>query len=52
MNDYHTIGMAKKYWTPIFEEFKFAGSFEHHVHQFKRTFPLDQYGKPKTGGTV
>ncbi|KAL4504501.1 hypothetical protein ABPG72_009947 [Tetrahymena utriculariae] len=30
----------KNYWVPLFDQFKFVGAFENHVHMFKRTFPL------------
>lgn len=50
MANYHTIQYAQKYWMPIFDDYKFVGIFENHVHHYKRTYPLtnnqinSQYG--------
>jgi hypothetical protein len=35
--DYLVIQQGLKYWTPIFDKYKFIASFEHHNHYRKMT---------------
>lgn len=35
----------RKNWVPLFDEFRLTAAFEHHDHDYKRTFPL-------TGGKI
>jgi len=44
---------SKKYWAPLFEEYKFCSVFENHVHLYKKTFPLvDDIIQPEGQGVV
>lgn len=36
-------------WAPVFETYRFAGAFEHHVHLYKRTFPIKFANSSKHG---
>jgi len=40
INNPQVLVDSKKYWAPLFEQYKFASVFENHVHLYKKTFPI------------
>jgi hypothetical protein len=48
-DDIRTLTDSRKYWGPLFEQYKFASIFENHVHLYKATFPIKD-GAPNPDG--
>lgn len=38
--DYKYSARIRKYWVPLFEQYGLTAAFEHHDHDYKRTFPI------------
>ena len=48
-DDIRTMEDPASYWSPLFDQHKFASVFEHHVHMYKKTYPVLD-GAPNPGG--
>lgn len=46
-----SCSMIRKNWVPIFDKFHLTAAFEHHDHDYKRTFPLTN-GKIDPAGVI
>ena len=38
--EYKYSARIRKYWVPLFEQYGLTAAFEHHDHDYKRTFPI------------